>query len=64
MPYKDPERQREYQRNYQAKLRETDRKGYNEYHRKWRSDNPDRVKEHKKAYARKCREIGAWAKRV
>lgn len=42
MPYKDPERQREYQRQWKRERPELQRR--------WREKNPERMAEHRQAY--------------
>jgi hypothetical protein len=61
MPYKDPEKEREYQKKWRAenqeKSREASRKWYaenqeknRESSKKWRAENPERAREHQKKW--------------
>lgn len=48
MPYKDPEKEKEYHRNYKKKWVERNKERYNKYMREWQEKNKDKFKEKRK----------------
>ena len=53
MPYKDPERKREYNKRWRAENREKQR----EYDKRWRAENREAMLESKRRYYEENREV-------
>ena len=61
MPYKDPEKRKQYQKEYQKKYYLKNKQKLNEKHKKYREANEEKIKNHEKTPERiKQHRISNW----